>query len=226
MNIVDIIIIIFILFGFLIGWKNGFTKQLVTTIGFILAVILAYILKNPVASFFYRVFPFFEFSGYRAFNIILYEFLAFAIVFSVLYLILKILTVSSSIFEKVLNATIILGIPSKILGAVLGVLEYIVVTGIVLFFLCLPVFDLPYVKESKFASTMLTKDSFVSKLCNNSLELYDKIDTLKKDYGRIEDKKVLNEKTVDLLIEYKVVSKDDVNYLIRNNKLKDVKQKD
>lgn len=226
MNVVDILIIIFILFGFLIGWKNGFTKQLITTIGFILAVILAYILKNPIASLFYKIFPFFEFSGYRALNIILYSFLAFAIVFSILYLILKILTVSSSIFEKLLNATIILGIPSKILGAVLGVLEYIVITCIVLFFLCLPVFNLPYVKESKFSSTMLTKDSFISKLCNNSLELYDKIDTLKKDYGKIEDKKVLNEKTVELLIEYKMVTKEDVNYLIGKNKLKDIILKD
>ena len=46
MGIVDIIIIIFLLFGFLIGWKNGFTKQLVSTIGFMIVVALSYVLKN------------------------------------------------------------------------------------------------------------------------------------------------------------------------------------
>lgn len=226
MNFVDIIIIIFILFGFLIGWKSGFTKQLISTIGFILTVILSFILKNPVATFFYKHLPFFDFKGNTSLNIILYSFLAFALVFSILYLVFRILVVSSSIFEKILNATIILGIPSKILGGVLGVLEYIVITYIALFFLNLPVLNLTFIKESKFANEMLTKTTILSNVCNDTLELYQKIDKLKDDYGRIDDKKELNSKVADLLIEYKVISKEDVNYLIQHNKLKDMKIKD
>lgn len=225
MNFVDILIIIFILFGFLIGWKSGFTKQLISTIGFILTVILAFILKNPIATLFYKYLPFFDFKGNSALNIILYEFIAFAIVFSVLYLIFKILVVSSSIFEKVLNATIILGIPSKILGAILGVLEYLVITYIALFFLNLPVLNLTFIKESKFAKEMLTKTTILSSVCNDTIELYEKIDKLKDDYGKVEDKTELNTRMTELLIEYKVVSKEDVEYLIEHNKLKNVKIK-
>ena len=226
MNYIDILIIRFVLFGFLIGWKNGFTKQLVSTIGLILTIVLAYFMKNPVASFFCKIFPFFDYKGNTALNILVYEFLAFALVFSALFLLLKIVIVSSSIFEKILNATIILGIPSKILGGVLGVIEYIFVTCIALFFLRLPVFNLTAVKDSKIASTLVNKNSFVSVFCNNSIELYEKIDELKKDYGRIEDKEKLNSKSVELMIEYKIISKDEVKTLIRNNKLKNVTLKD
>ena len=48
MNVIDIGIILFIIYGFIVGFKNGFTKQLVKTIGFILVIILAYYLKNPL----------------------------------------------------------------------------------------------------------------------------------------------------------------------------------
>ena len=42
MNVIDIFIIIFLGFGLFIGWKNGFTRQLISAVGFVLAVILAY----------------------------------------------------------------------------------------------------------------------------------------------------------------------------------------
>ena len=44
MNIIDIGIILFILSGAIIGLKRGFTKQLVSSIGCILIVILSFIL--------------------------------------------------------------------------------------------------------------------------------------------------------------------------------------
>ena len=46
MNVLDIIIIIFILFGAVLGFKRGFTKELVEAVGFIVVLIIAYLLKT------------------------------------------------------------------------------------------------------------------------------------------------------------------------------------
>ena len=46
----DIIIIMILLFGALIGFKRGVIKQGVITIGMILILVLSFILKNPVSS--------------------------------------------------------------------------------------------------------------------------------------------------------------------------------
>ena len=77
MNIVDIVILIFILFGGLIGWKQGFTKSLVNCVGYILIIVIAFVLKNPISEFFMMYLPFFDFfgliKGLTVLNIALYE---------------------------------------------------------------------------------------------------------------------------------------------------------
>ena len=73
---VDLIIIVLVILGAAIGFKRGFTKELVSVLGFIVCIILAFILKNPVASFFYDKLPFFSFGGFlkgvTALNILIY----------------------------------------------------------------------------------------------------------------------------------------------------------
>ena len=46
----DIIIIMIILFGAIVGFKRGIIKQSVITVGMILVLILSFILKNPISS--------------------------------------------------------------------------------------------------------------------------------------------------------------------------------
>ena len=103
MNIIDIGIVIFILFGAVIGFKRGFTKQLIKTVGSILVIIIAFKLKNPVSKILYQTLPFFKFAGVfkgvTTLNILLYEFIAFLLVVSVLGILLRVLLLASSIFE-------------------------------------------------------------------------------------------------------------------------------
>ena len=61
MGIVDIIIILFILSGALIGFRRGFTSQVVSLVSSFAIVILAFILKNPVSGLLYEHLPFFKF---------------------------------------------------------------------------------------------------------------------------------------------------------------------
>ncbi len=226
MNVVDLFIIIFLLFGFLIGWHNGFIKQTVSTIGLVLVVCLAFVLKNPVSSLFYRYLPFINFSGafkdVSVLNIILYEFLAFIITFSVLLCLFKILVKTSSIIEKILKATIILGIPSKILGGIVGIIENFIIVFIALYFLNLPILNFSLVNESKFANQILNKTPILSNICNDTLVLYDEIGVLKEEYIREVDKTELNNKILKLLLEKDFVSQENVDYLISHKKLNNI----
>ena len=54
MNYVDIIILMIILAGGIIGFKRGVIKQSVLTIGMILVVVLSFLLKNPLSAFLYH----------------------------------------------------------------------------------------------------------------------------------------------------------------------------
>ena len=98
----DIIIIMIILFGAIVGFKRGIIKQSVITVGMIFVLILSFILKNPVSSIMYEHLPFFSFGGLfenlAVLNIIVYEGFAFLLVFSVLSTILIILIKISSVF--------------------------------------------------------------------------------------------------------------------------------
>ena len=97
MSIVDIVIIIFVLLGAVVGFKQGFTKSLVSCVGVILVTVFAFLLKNPVSEFLMSVSPFFNFGGIikgvTVLNIALYEVIAFALVFGVLMIVLKILLI-------------------------------------------------------------------------------------------------------------------------------------
>ena len=62
MNVLDIGIIIFIIFGGILGLKRGFTKELVEAVGFIVVIIIAYFLKNPLSVLMYEYLPFFNFG--------------------------------------------------------------------------------------------------------------------------------------------------------------------
>jgi len=103
MNIVDIIIIIFILLSGIVGAKRGVFKELILCLGTILIFILAYRLKNPLGDFFLLRFQMFDFpnlfKGVVTLNILLYQVLAFVIVLALLLIIFNLLIYITGIFE-------------------------------------------------------------------------------------------------------------------------------
>ena len=107
MNITDILIIIFILLGAFVGAKQGFTKALVSFLGIIIVVVLAYFLKNPVSELLMSFCPFFSFGGIikgvTVLNIAVYEVIAFIVVFFILMAILNALLFATGIFETILK---------------------------------------------------------------------------------------------------------------------------
>ncbi len=223
MNVVDIIIIILLIFGALIGAKRGFTKQLVSCLGFIVVVILAFLLKNPVSIFLYEHLPFFSFAGIfekvSILNILLYEAVAFLLVLFVLMIFLRLLLFATSIFEKFLTATIILGIPSKILGALLGLLESFIWIFILLYVLSLPFFNIKIIEDSSFREPILTKTPILSNFTLDNIEFINEFSDLKDKYKEKENSNEFNLEALDLFLKYEIITVDGVEVLIEKDKI-------
>ena len=226
MNVVDIVILILLAFGALIGFKRGFTRQLVSLVGIFVIVILSYMLKNPISVFLYNHLPFFNFGGIfkdiTVLNILVYEVIAFFIVFFVLSIIFKILLKITKVFEKILTATIILGIPSKILGAVLGVVQSIIYIFIALYIVSLPMFNFDIIKDSKVANLILDKTPILNNICDETLDVFNEIMDLKEEYDTTTNVGEFNQKTLNIMIDSKVITKKNAENLIKKGKIKGV----
>lgn len=224
MNIVDLIILIIILFFAVIGFKRGFTKSLISALGFVVIVILAFFLKNPLSVVLYENLPFFKFGGIlkgvTVLNIALYELLAFVIVLAILGVALKVLMVASSIFEKLLNMTIILGIPSKIMGAIVGALEGFIIVFISLYVVSLPIFNFTVVNDSKWQKPILTSTPILSKFSDKTMSVVEEFSSIKEKYeDNNKNAEAFNKEVLDLFLKYDVVKVSSIDKLVEKDKL-------
>ena len=77
MNILDVLIIIFIFLGAFAGLRRGLIKQTVLLVGLVLTLVISFYLRVPIATFFYKNLPFFNFTGIfkgmSVLNILVYE---------------------------------------------------------------------------------------------------------------------------------------------------------
>ncbi len=223
MNIIDAAIILIILMGAVVGFKRGFTKEIVSFLGFFIVVVLSFILKNPISVFMYEHLPFFKFGGIikgvTVLNIALYEIIAFLIVLSVLTFILRIVMFATKIFEKILKFTIVLGIPSKLLGLVVGLIEGFVWVFILLYVLNLPVFNITELNNSKLKNKILNNVPILSSFASSTNKVINEFLDIKDKYEVIDNSNEFNKETLDLFLKYDVITIDSVDNLIANKKL-------
>ena len=230
MNIIDIIIILFLILGAYIGFKQGFTKSLVSFLGILFVTIIAYFLKNPVSEFLMSFCPFFNFAGIikgvTVLNIAIYEIIAFILVFSILMFVLRLLFLATGILETILKFTIVLGIPSKILGSIIGIIKHFVIIFFVLYFLSMPNFvDVGFIKDSNYRDPILRNTPLLSNIAESTLKVLDEFKGLSDKYTDTENSNDFNLETLDLFLKYKVVTVDTVKKLENNGKI-DIKGMD
>lgn len=224
MNIVDALIILIILASGVVGFKRGVLKQTVSTVGFIIIVILAFYLKNPIAEFLSIHLPFFTFGGKFAnvtsINIILYQIISFILVVLLLEVVLGILIRITGIIEKILKFTIILGIPSKILGFIVGVIEGFIVVFLLLFFFRQPSFNLDIFDGSKLTNPILNSTPVLSQVAGNFVDTVNDLYELGNDYYEQDmSSDELNLKSIDVMLEHGIITPDYVVKLVDNNKI-------
>ena len=222
-NIIDVIILFIIGFSALLGFKQGFIKSGVNFIGNILVIIASYSFKNYLANFLVTHLPFFDFGSYfkgiSVLNILIYEAIAFLILFAIFKAILKIILHLSGIVENFLKATVVLGIPSKIFGLILGFLEGYIYTFIILFVLSLFSFSIELTQNSKFTAPILNYTPILTNFAKDTMNSINEIYSLKDKYKNIEDKNEYNYEAMEILLKHKVVTIDTVEKLIEQNKL-------
>lgn len=222
-GIVDAFIIGIILIFGVGGLKNGFFKQTVITIGTILLFVVSYYLKDFVADFLSYNLPFFDFGGDMmglvSLNIIMYQLIGFILVFVVLSIVFGIIVKITGIFEKILKFTIILGIPSKILGFLLGLVEGYVVVFIALFFLHQPIVDVKVLGESKFMDPILSSSPVLSNVVSDTNDVISEVYVLVDDYLKDKDVHKFNVKSIDTMLKYKVIDVDYIDKLIEKDKI-------
>ena len=214
---IDLLIILVILCGGVIGATRGFTRQIVTVVGFVLVLVLSFMLKDILANILLNICPFFKFDGLTSLNILLYEALSILILVGIFSGILNILINLTSMFEKLLNATIVLGIASKILGFILGCIEYVLISFIILTLFSIKV----DISDSKLSNYILNHTPGLSQVCNNMVKTINDIDALKEKYDDDKEHQAeLNYEMLDLMINNKIISDSKAEELINKGKLK------
>ena len=223
MNVIDIVTILMILCAGVIGFKRGVFKELVMTVGLLFVFIISFELKDPLANWMSLSLPFFNFGGIfegaKSLNIILYQVIAFIIIFSLIMIIFRIILAITGLFEKLLKFTIILGIPSKILGFIVGAIEGYILMFVVLFVLSLPFLRIDVVKESKLREPILNSSPVLSNIVETSNNVINDVYRLEKNFSNNKDTDYLNSEVIRILLDYKVVNNEYIEKLREKGKI-------
>lgn len=227
MNVIDIGIILFILMAMIVGAKKGLIKSAVSLVGIILVFIISYIFKEEIGNFLCKYLPFFNFSGQIeglvSLNILIYQVIGFLLVFFVLMSLYTIIMTLSGWLQKLVNMTILLKLPSAIGGAIIGIVNGMLLAFVILLVLTIPLKNFDMFKESKLLDTILYKipilSSNTSNITNSITEIYTLTDQVVSGSININD---ANLKSIDIMLKYKVVTPHTVEQLIVLDKLKGV----
>lgn len=222
LTILDAVILIMLLFGAVIGFKKGVIKSAISFVGLLLVIILSFTLKDPISEFLYMHFPFISFggilNGVSVINIIIYEVIAFFIVFSVLLILLKVLIFASGIIEKLLNLTIVLGLFSKILGLIFGFIEYYLIIFVMLFILSNVTSVSPIIQESSLANKILMNTPGLNNVIKDETLAVREILSLGEMYKNNSDE--YNKNALEILLKYDIISPQSAQQLVEKGKLK------
>lgn len=223
MNIVDIVIILLILMGAVVGFKQGGIKRAVSFVGMILVFALSWMFKDKLATILYENLPFIglgnSFIGIEALNILFYKLIAFIILFLLLSVIYRLLLKITGFIEKLLKATIILSIPSKILGIFVGAIEAYFYIFLVLLFLNLPFFNLSIIKESKLSNYILKDTVILSNVGKKVVNTYDNVYDLVHTKNNKSSEEV-NEDIVEIFLDNNSITVESIEKLIEKGKIK------
>lgn len=223
MNLVDLIIIVLLVMGAIVGFKRGLIRQLLSLCGTVVAAVLAFIFKTPLAQLLCEYLPFFSFKGVLAglsvLNLFVYEVIAFLIILAIFVGLLQVLIYLSNILEKIVSMTIIFALPSKLAGALFGVLENYIVVFIILYIVSLPFFDIDIIRNSELRDPIVTKTPILNKLAKKSVEVGTEIANLVDKYKIEDDKNQYNLDTLDVLLKYNITKVETVDRLVEKNKI-------
>jgi len=223
--VLDFILVIFIILGTYAGVRKGLIKSLVSFIGLVAIVIISYTLRAPLAAFLIDNMPFFDFSGalegLTSLNILVYNILAFVVIFVLLYCVLNIIIAVTGFIDTLLKFTVIWIIPSKIGGAIVGFLESWVFLYLVVFVLAQFSFTASLVGDSKVSNIILNNTPVVGNYLGGAKAASEKIYKGIEEYTNDESKTTedLNLHILQIEINYGLVSAEKATELMEIGKI-------
>ena len=227
LNIFDIGIILLLVMFIIVGFKNGAIRELFALVGIIVVFVLSYSLKGILGNILCVVLPFFKITGVveglSVMNILLYQAIAFMIVFAILLTLYEILLKVSKFIQKIVNLTIILILPSKILGSIIAFAKGWIVLFTVFLCLMIPLKNTELFTSSTMVNKIIYNTPVLSSHSSNFINSVEEIYNLEKQLSNKEiSKNEANLKTLDLMLKHKIVDKSTVEQLVKLHKLDDV----
>ncbi len=224
MNIFDIGITLLLIMFFIIGFKKGAIKEAVALIGIILVFIISFLLKNDLGAILCYIFPFFQFTGrvegITSLNIFLYQGIAFLIIFCILLSIYAILLKISKVLQKIVNLTIILWLPSKILGGFISLIKGYIILFAVLIVLLIPLKNQSIYTNSKKVNKILYHTPILSKCTNQFTSSIEEIYQLgEKVATKRISKTEANQEAIQIIIKYNIARESTIIKLKEMGKL-------
>ncbi len=220
MNIFDIVIILLILLSGVTGLKQGLLKSGINLIGTILIYIIAFKMKDSIGLFLCKVCPFFKFNGYITLNILVYQLIAFVLIASILFSVFAIVLKLTGIVQKLVDLTVILTIPSKIGGFIIGLLEGYVVMFIIILILSVPLRNVELFSKSTLVDKMINNTPILSSTLDGVGDVIFNIFEITSEVKNKNDE--TNKVNIDIMktyLDYKIISKEDTIKIIDTGKL-------
>ena len=132
----------------------------------------------------------------------------------------KIVIFASSLIQRIINYSFLLGIPSKILGTIIGLIEYYFICFIVVYVLVLPLFSIKEVVESKYAQFILNNTPVISGFVSENSSFIDEFASLKEKYENAPSANEFNYEALDLFLKYDIININSAKRLHDKDKLK------
>ena len=223
-NILDVAIILILIMSAIVGFKRGAIKEIVSLVGIIIVFIVAFSFKGVLGNVLCKWLPFFNFAGnlegVTVLNILLYQLIAFLIIYSLLFSIYMIVMKISGIVQKIVHMTVILWLPSKLIGAVVAFVTGYVMVFVVLLALLIPLKDTDIFRESRFANYIVYDTPILADSADNISSSINEVYTLGEELSKGDiSKNEANLETMDILLKYKIVSPETARQLIVLDKL-------
>ena len=137
-----------------------------------------------------------------------------------LSVILRVILLATSVFEKILNTTIILGIPSKIAGAFVGLIHHFIVVFIILYILSIFCFDIDFVNESELKNKILNNTPILSDIADKGVEVVNEFLVLKDQYtDKTISESEFNYRAIELFLKYDIITPEALEKLIEKGKI-------
>lgn len=220
--VVNVILLVLLGAGIYSGYKKGFLESSIRFLGTVVAFVGAYMFKNPISVFLYTHFPFFNFNGVfkgiSVLNVLVYELIAFILLFVLIMIAIKIVCKLTGLVDRLLSFILLFGLPNKILGAIVGFIESVIILYFVSFgvkFVCnFNNINLPESLMDDIVNMPVLNNTF-----GGALSSLDEITSLAKKYEDQQDKDEFSREAIDVLLKYDVITEENLQILIDSGKI-------